>query len=144
MPEPLLAEEELSAEEKIRPIKIIAVGGGKGGIGKTLVSSSLAIALAEAGTRVILIDADLGGANVHTVMGIHTPEKTLHDFISRKVKSLAEVVIDAPVPGLRLICGAAGSIGMANMEYADKLKLIRHFRRLLAEFVWLISAPACR
>lgn len=135
MPETLLAEDELSAEEKIRPIKIITVGGGKGGIGKTLVSSSLAIALAEASTRVILIDADLGGANVHTVMGMHTPEKTLHDFINRKVKSLADVVIEAPVPGLRLICGAAGSIGMANMEYGDKLKLIRHFRRLLAEFV---------
>lgn len=135
MAQSILAEDELPAEEAPRAIKIITVGGGKGGIGKTLVSSSLAIALAEAGTRVVLIDADLGGANVHTVMGIHTPEKTLHDFISRKVKALADVIIPAPVPGLQLICGAAGSIGMANMEYGDKLKLIRHFRRLLAEFV---------
>ncbi|MEK7727425.1 MAG: P-loop NTPase [candidate division KSB1 bacterium] len=135
MPQSLLAEDDLPAEETTRAIKIITVGGGKGGIGKTLVSSSLAIALAEAGTRVVLVDADLGGANVHTVMGIPTPEKTLHDFISRKVKALADVIIPAPIHGLQLICGAAGSIGMANMEYADKLKLIRHFRRLLAEFV---------
>ncbi|NUO80432.1 AAA family ATPase [candidate division KSB1 bacterium] len=135
MAKSLPTEDDIPSSEPARSIKIITVGGGKGGIGKTLVSSSLAIALAEAGTRVVLVDADLGGANVHTVMGIHTPEKTLHDFISRKVKALSDVIIPSPIHGLQLICGAAGSIGMANMEYADKLKLIRHFRRLLAEFV---------
>ncbi len=49
------------------------MGGGKGGIGKTLVSANLGIALAQAGMRVLLVDADLGGANLHTCLGVGQP-----------------------------------------------------------------------
>ena len=118
-----------------RSVRIITIGGGKGGIGKTMVSASLAIALAEAGARVVLFDADLGGANIHTVMGLYIPDKTLHDFITHKVKLLSEVVINSPIDGLKVICGAPGSVGFANLEYWEKMKIIRHLRRLFAEFV---------
>ena len=121
----------------LRQPKVITVGGGKGGIGKTLVSASLAIALAEARAKVILIDGDLGGANLHTVMGIYLPERTIRDFLNRKVKSLEDIVIEAPIDGLHLICGSPGTIGLANLEYAEKLKIIRHLHRLTANYVVL-------
>ena len=104
-----------------RAARVIAVAGGKGGIGKTMVSASLAIALAQADTRVVLFDADLGGANVHTVMGIYAPERTLYDFVARRVKGLEELLIPSPFDGLQLICGSPGTSGMANLERGDIL-----------------------
>ena len=120
-----------------RAARVIAVAGGKGGIGKTMVSASLAIALAQADTRVVLFDADLGGANVHTVMGIYAPERTLYDFVARRVKGLEELLIPSPFDGLQLICGSPGTIGMANLEHWEKLKLIRHLQTLPVEYVGL-------
>ncbi len=118
-----------------RSVRVIAVAGGKGGIGKTMVSASISMALAEAGRRVVLIDADLGGANVHTVMGVPQPDRTLYDFVVRKVKTLEELLIPSPFESLQLICGSPGTIGMANLEHWEKLKFIRHFHRLLADYV---------
>src|SRR3989344_2793977 len=62
---------------------IWAIGGGKGGVGKSLISSSLAVSLARFGFRVIAIDLDLGAANLHTSLGIAPPATTLSDFFSR-------------------------------------------------------------
>ncbi len=115
--------------------KIIAIGGGKGGIGKTIVSSSLAIALAECNQKVIVVDADLGGANLHAVFGLYMPRRTLYDFYHRKVPRLADLVMNTPIDGVRIICGAPGTIGMAHIKYWEKLKTIRHFRQLNADFV---------
>jgi flagellar biosynthesis protein FlhG len=118
-----------------RPLQVITVGGGKGGIGKTMICASLAIALAEVGSRVVLVDADLGGANLHTVLGIYLPSKTLHDFISRQAKTLDEIAMSTPIEGLRVICGAPGIVGFAHIEYWEKMKMIRHLRKLEADFV---------
>ena len=63
---------------------IWAVGGGKGGAGKSVVSTILAFWLARMGKRTVLIDADLGGANIHTLMGIKSPPRSINDFITRK------------------------------------------------------------
>ncbi|RMD98138.1 MAG: MinD/ParA family protein [Calditrichaeota bacterium] len=115
--------------------KIIAIGGGKGGIGKTIVSASLSIALAEANKKVVVIDADLGGANLHTAFGVYMPTRTLYDFYTRKVSSLADVLLETPIPGVQVICGAPGSPGMANIKYWEKLKTIRHFNRFNADFI---------
>ena len=76
-----------------RARRILSVGGGKGGIGKSLISANLAIALARRGKRVVLVDADLGGANLHTTLGLDLPRRTLSDFIDRKVERLEEVEI---------------------------------------------------
>jgi len=114
---------------------IIAIGGGKGGIGKTVISASLAIALADLGKRVILIDADLGGANLHTVMGIYMPSRSLYDFYRQRGGQLMDFAMDTPVPGVRLVCGAPGAPGMANIRYWEKLKTIRQISKLTADFV---------
>lgn len=115
--------------------KVITVAGGKGGIGKTMICASLSIALAESGWRVTLVDADLGGANLHTVLGMYMPPKTLHDFVQRRVKALEEVTLQTPIEGLKLVCGAPGVVGLANIAYWEKLKMIRHLRKLEADFV---------
>ncbi len=115
--------------------KIVAVAGGKGGIGKTIVSAVLAVALADLGKRVVLIDGDLGGANLHTIFGLYMPRRTLYDFYMRRVASLSDLLLDTPIPGVKVICGAAGTPGMANIKYWEKLKTIRHFGRFNADFI---------
>ncbi|MDZ7362412.1 MAG: P-loop NTPase [candidate division KSB1 bacterium] len=117
------------------PARVITVAGGKGGIGKTMICASLSMALAESGLRVTLVDADLGGANLHTVLGMYMPSKTLHDFIQRHVKTLEEVALPAPIEGLKLVCGAPGVVGLANIAHWEKLKMIRHLRKLEADYV---------
>nr|WP_223645416.1 P-loop NTPase [Corallococcus sp. EGB] len=108
-----------------RSRRIIAVGGGKGGIGKSMVSANLGVALAQAGQKVLLVDADLGGANLHTCLGVGPPEATLSDFLRRGKAHLEEVMVATGVPGLSLIAGAQDSLDAANLKYAQKQKLLR-------------------
>jgi flagellar biosynthesis protein FlhG len=110
--------------------RVWAVGGGKGGVGKSVVTANLAIALAARGPRCVVIDADLGGANLHTVLGVPNPPRTLADFLSGEVASLADVVCPTSVPGVSLISGARALLDAANLRYAQKQKLLRHVRQL--------------
>ena len=110
--------------------RVWAVGGGKGGVGKSVVTANLAIALAARGPRCVVIDADLGGANLHTVLGVPNPPRTLAHFLSGEVASLADVVCPTSVPGVSLISGARALLDAANLHYAQKQKLLRHVRRL--------------
>jgi flagellar biosynthesis protein FlhG len=109
---------------------IIAVGGGKGGIGKSLVSANLGVHLAQTGRRVILLDADLGGANLHTCLGMAPPKHTLSEFVERRVGGLREVVCPTPIERLGLISGALDFLGAANPKYTQKLRLLREVARL--------------
>jgi flagellar biosynthesis protein FlhG len=121
-----------------RPVKrIIAIGGGKGGIGKTLVSVNVAIALAQRGQRVVIVDADLGGANVHTCLGIAQPTTTITDFVDRKVSRLEDVKIPSGIPNLSLIGGALDSLDAANLKFQQKHKLLRNLQMLEADTVVL-------
>ena len=71
--------------------QIWSVGGGKGGIGKSLLAASVGWQLARMGKRVVLVDADLGGANLHTCLGLSASCRTLTDFIQRRVPSIQDV-----------------------------------------------------
>src|SRR3954451_15556884 len=77
--------------------RILAVGGGKGGIGKSLISANLGIELARRGLKVAVLDFDLGGANLHTCLGVDQPRLTLSDFVMRRVETLGEVLTDTGV-----------------------------------------------
>jgi len=109
----------------IRARRIVAIGGGKGGIGKSLISANLGIELASRGKRVTLIDLDLGGANLHTCLGLDHPESTLSDFILRRAETLDEVAVPTGVNGLQLISGSLDSINAANPMHQQKLRLMR-------------------
>jgi len=129
-------KEEQNASSKSTP-QIWAIGGGKGGTGKSVVSTVLAFWLARMGKRTVLVDVDLGGANLHTLLGIKSPTKTLNDFITRKFEVLEDICIDTEAQNLRLISGASDVLSMANPHFSQKVKLINHFSRIDADYVIL-------
>ncbi len=115
--------------------RIWAVGAGKGGVGKSLVASSLACAMAASGRRCALIDADLGGANLHTMLGVPAPRWTLSHFLSGEVKALAELLVPTSVPHLSLVSASRALLDMANPKHCQKEKFLRHVRGLDVEEV---------
>jgi len=122
------------AAPKVRR-QIWSVGGGKGGIGKSLLTASVGWQLARMGRRVVLVDADLGGANLHTCLGLPTPQRTLADFIQRRVPGIEDVLSEAGAPGLRLISGASDLLSAANIKHAQKLRVMNHVRTLDVDVV---------
>jgi len=120
-----------------RKRRVIAIGGGKGGVGKTVVTASLGVGLAALDQRVVIVDGDLGGANLHTCIGILEPEYTFFDFYTLRRERLEDIILDTPVPNLQMISGACGTLGMANPRYWQKLKLINQLREIDADFVLL-------
>jgi len=120
------------------PGKVVwAVGGGKGGTGKTFISGSLGIALARLGRRVILIDADLGCANLHTALGLKASPMTLSDFLNGKVRRIDEVLVKTDIPNLFIISGAEDFLEIANPKHSQKMRLIRQILELNFEIILL-------
>ncbi|NQU04285.1 MAG: AAA family ATPase [Syntrophaceae bacterium] len=113
------------------------IGGSKGGSGKSFLTGSLGILLAMHGKKTLLIDADFGAANLHTLMGISNPERNLSDFINHNVKTLGEAVIKTSVPNLFMISGARNNLDMANIVHMQKLKVLRAIARLPYEYILL-------
>src|SRR2546430_5139719 len=99
------APEPVSSEPGTGGRKIIAIGSGKGGVGKSLLAANLGIYLAQLGKQVVLIDADLGGANLHTFVGVERPAVTLARFLDQRAQKLEECMVDTSVNGLRLVAG---------------------------------------
>ena len=112
------------------PKSVWAIGGGKGGTGKTFVASSLGLHLAREDTDVVMVDADLGAPNAHTFLGVQNPRLTLADFVYKKVPSLSDVLTDTPYPRLKLVAGSNRRLYMANLAYFQKQRLLRHIKSL--------------
>jgi flagellar biosynthesis protein FlhG len=119
----------------VRRREIWSVGGGKGGIGKTLLAASIGWQLARMGKRVVLVDADLGGANLHTCLGLPASGRTLADFIQRRAASIEDVLVDVGPPGLSLISGASDLLSAANLKHAQKVRVMNHVRSLDVDVV---------
>jgi flagellar biosynthesis protein FlhG len=117
--------------------QIWSLGGGKGGIGKSLLAASLGWQLARMGKRVVLLDADLGGANLHTCLGLTNPDRGLGDFIQRRVERIEDVVVETGVPGLRLVSGASDFLAAANIKHAQKVRVLNKLRSLDVDVVLL-------
>jgi len=133
------APEEATAETGGAPSapRIWAIGGGKGGVGKSVVASNLAIALAAGGSRSVVIDADLGGSNAHTLLGVPRPQHTLSHFLSGRAKQLEEVMCPTTVPDVSLVSGSRALLEVANLNHAKKQKILRHIRKLDVDHVVL-------
>ena len=114
-----------------------AVGGGKGGVGKTFVSCNLAISLAKLNKPVTLVDLDLGGANVHTHLGCMTPKHTISDFLAGRVNTLEELSVPTNISGLRLISGSNDALSIANIGRTYMRKLMDDLRKLSTPYVIL-------
>ncbi len=124
----------MKAKEK--KAEIWAVGGGKGGTGKTFVISQLALHLASIGKRVVLIDTDFGGANVHSFFGLKRVRKNLSHFFANK-EPLDSLLVETGVPNLTIIPGDYHAIESGSLNYARKIKLFKHIRALDADYVLL-------
>ncbi|MDX2022119.1 MAG: P-loop NTPase [Deltaproteobacteria bacterium] len=114
---------------------MISIGGGKGGVGKSIVAGNLAVAFAQMGLRVVLVDADLGAANQHTLLGVDRASTGLLDFLERKVETLSEATSPTNVENLRLVVGTGAVPNAANISHAQKQKLMRHIRSADADVV---------
>lgn len=113
-PAPIVAPQSIVASEPEAPAcQVVCVASGKGGTGKTIVTTNLAVSLAREGLRVVLLDADLGLANAHLLLGVHP-----HGDIASVVNGehlLQEIVIDGPA-GVRLIPGGSGMSELAELK----------------------------
>ena len=110
-----------------QPVQVLAITGGKGGVGKTSVAVNLATALAARSRRVVLLDGDLGLANADVFLGL-SPRYTLAHVLSGE-RTLDEVMVQAP-QGFQLIPAAAGAADLAQLGAAEHLGLVRAFSTL--------------
>ena len=115
--------------------KIIAVGGAKGGVGKSMLAANLAVGLALLGQKVVLADLDLGGADVHLYTGVKSLAKTWNDFLDKKVDSIKDILTPTAFKGLSLIGGDSSKLGSANLPYSQKLKIMRHLKELETDYL---------
>jgi flagellar biosynthesis protein FlhG len=116
---------------------IIAVGGAKGGVGKSALAANLAVGLALLGQKVVLADLDLGGADVHLYLGVKFLPKTWNDFLDKKVNSIEEIMTPTPYEGLKLIGGDSSRLGSENLPYSQKRKIMRHLREMEGDYLIL-------
>lgn len=129
--------ESLSGSVNGPGARVISIGGGKGGVGKSFMAANLATSLARAGHRVIAVDADLEGANLHTCVGAPAPVSSLADFVAQRVDDLGKLLIDTPIENLQIIAGTHANLGEAQPTHLRRVRLMRALRRLHADFVIL-------
>ena len=116
-------------------MQILTLGSGKGGVGKSLIAANLSIALAQAGKNVVLVDLDLGGSNVHTILGFRSLAEGIGTYLSNTKLPFENIVLPTPYGGLRFIPGDAEIPGLANIKSFQKKKLMRKIFSLKADFV---------
>jgi flagellar biosynthesis protein FlhG len=114
---------------------VISVGGGKGGVGKSFMVANLATSLANAGHRVVAVDSDLEGANLHTCLGAPAPVTGLADYVAQREDDLGKLVVDTPISRLQLIAGTHANLSDAQPTHLRRVRLMRALRRLRADFV---------
>ncbi len=125
--------------ENGRSTRIITIASGKGGVGKTNVATNLALAYGALGQKVILMDADLGLANVNVVLGI-IPKYNLYHVI-RKQKTMSDILMDTEY-GIQIVAGASGFAKIANLSEEERHGFIDELQHLSDADVIIIDAGA--
>ncbi len=117
--------------------RVVAVGGGKGGVGKSLIAANLGIFLATLGKKVTVVDVSLGTPNLHLFCGVPRPSRTLAEALATGGQGLADLAVPTPVPGMRLIAGAADPAWIADIDLAQIQDLLAMVRELPSDWVVL-------
>lgn len=116
---------------------ILSVAGGKGGVGKSLICSNLAIQYAQAGLKVAILDLDFGAANLHTLFGIRKPQKGLINYFSTARSQLNDYFIPTEVENLFLAPCTGFVPENVTLKHLQKLKIIKHIKQLPFDLVLL-------
>ena len=119
--------------------RVMAITSGKGGVGKTNVVAGLAMALANVGQRVVVLDADFGLANLDILLGL-TPTHTL-EHVLRGEKLLEEILLDGPF-GIKVIPASSGIQELTRLDAASELRLIQGLQRVAEHQDWLLIDTA--
>ena len=114
---------------------VVTVGGGKGGVGKSIVALNLAVTFAQQGKCVVIADMDLGAANQHLLLGLSRPGLGLQALLDQSVGEMQNCLIATPVPNLSLLAGTTGVLGAANITHGQKRRLLNKLRSLKADIV---------
>lgn len=129
--------------DEVLPSGMWSFGGGKGGVGKSIVACTVAYWLGRAKRSVVLVDADLGGANLHTLLGIRVPKYTLEDFLLHRAEMLDDVLLPTPFENVRLLAGGYDVASLANPNYGQKARILRALKHLRADNI-LVDRSCCR
>ncbi len=114
--------------------EIWAIGGGKGGSGKTFITSNMGTYLANKGKKVILIDADFGGANLHSFIGVKRPQYSLSNFFGDKTP-LEDIITGTPIKNLGLLVGDIYSLSPDNIQFNQRIDLYKQIVNLNTEYI---------
>lgn len=121
--------------------EIWAVGGGKGGVGKSLLAANLAIWLSRQGKKALLIDADLGAANIHTFLGVEGGRAAFSSYLKEEISDINTLIMKTPVPNLDIISGAKDSLDIADIGLDKIARLKEGLRRVEYDYVVLDIGP---
>ncbi|WGK68461.1 P-loop NTPase [Candidatus Haliotispira prima] len=118
-------------------MQIIAIASGKGGVGKSMLSSNLAVALGQNGKRVIAVDMDLGGSNLHLTLGAMGLPKGVGTYFDNPLTRLEDIIYPTDYKNLSIIPGESELPGIANVPPAPKQRLLHDLRRLDCDYLLL-------
>jgi flagellar biosynthesis protein FlhG len=117
--------------------QIYAIGGGKGGSGKSFLAANFGVLFAREGHNTVLVDLDLGGSNLDSLLGFRQVKKGLNSYLNRSVSDLSEAAIPTGIPNLHLISSQDCSLEIGNLFYAQKMKIINAIRKLPFDKVFI-------
>jgi len=127
-------EKKIISEKDSRESRIIAVGGAKGGIGKSMFATNLGIYLSSLGKRTVFVDLDLGGPNLHLYLGEWFLKYNINDYLSKNVPSISDIMVSTKY-GPDLVGGGSSQLGSANIHFSRKLKLLRAIKQIDADYI---------
>jgi len=116
---------------------IIPIAASKGGVGKSFLTANLAIALAELGHQTITVDLDLDGSNLYSCLGLPNRFPGIGDFLRARAAELDPLLVPTQTPKLYFMPEDGKTPFMANIAYAQKIKLISRIRKLPADYILL-------
>jgi flagellar biosynthesis protein FlhG len=124
--------------------KIIAVGGGKGGVGKSVICANMAVTLALTGQRVIIVDADFGASSLHALLGISSPKYGFREYFDHSgLESNGEeaLLLDTGITNLKFLSGAGDMPGSADINIKSQNKVISYIKNLDADHILMDLGP---
>lgn len=132
------AKKIIDLRGKVKPQStIIAIGAGKGGVGKSFLSSSLAYFLAHLGHKTLLVDLDIGAANLHTWLGEGLPKQGINEFIRDPSLTLKDVVHHTHKSNLSLVPGCTEALHMSDLTDMEKSRIMSAIYNYKTDFIIL-------